>query len=164
MTQMPGCSFHQTEISFFPAECVIFQSCSNISWAILIQLHLPPISAKAQDDCTWGVVMLPQQEEDVALVESRTARPEAQAEQGFSQRAAELHVAAPSFPTHSYYLGLSAGDLGCVFFLLFTQPLLARMGYPPLKITAYSECLQPLGSPRRKTSQASASAASTALR
>lgn len=56
------------------------------------------ISAKAQDDCTWGVVMLPQQEEDVALVESRTARPEAEAEQGFSQRAAELHVAGSLLP------------------------------------------------------------------
>lgn len=47
--------------------------------------------------------MLPQQEEDVALVECRTARPEAQAKQGFSQQAAEIRVAG-SLPPHALQL------------------------------------------------------------
>lgn len=42
--------------------------------------------------------MLPQQEEDIALVESRTARPEEHAKQGFSQQAAAVCIAGSLLP------------------------------------------------------------------
>ena len=69
----------------------------------------------------------------------------------------------PSFPRHSYHLGLSRGDLGHIHSFSFavsplltasTEPPLARMRHPLLMTTPYCECTQPLGNPRKEASQA----------